>query len=134
VQTLPISPTFIYGALTYLVRMIIQGAPSSVRLGMTVDMTMTTLTHPGALVVPLEAVQGAGDSATVQRLANQHITTAPVTLGQQNETEIEVLSGVAEGDTLVLPQSETDSSTTTGQSQGGGLFGGNPGGGPPPPP
>ena len=73
-------------------------------------------------------MQDQGDGATVQRLADQLTVTVPVMLGQQNETEVEVLSGVAEGDTLVLPQSDANSSATAGQQQGG-LFGG-----PPPPP
>ena len=135
VQTVPISPTFVYGAPSYPLRIVIQNAPAPVRLGMTVDITITTLTNVDALLVPLEAVQGEGQNATVQRLVDQRISTVPVRLGLQNDTEVEIIGGVAEGDTIVLPQSDSQASTTTGQAQGGGLFGGGgaPRGAPPPP-
>jgi HlyD family secretion protein len=133
VQTVPISPTFVYGAPSYPLRVVVQSPPAAVRLGMTVDITITTLAHPDALLVPLEAVQGQGQSATVQRLVDQLVSTVPVTLGLQNDTAVEVVGGDVEGDTLVLPQSDSETSTTTGQAQGGGLFGGGPPGGPPPP-
>jgi RND family efflux transporter MFP subunit len=130
VQTVPISPTFVYGAPSYPLRVVVQHAPAPVRLGMTAAVTITTLAHPDALLVPLEAVQGEGAAATVQRLVDQRISTVPVRLGLQNDTEVEVLGGISEGDTLVLPQSDGETSATSRQSQGGGLFGG---GGPPPP-
>ena len=131
VQTVPISPTFAYGAPSYPLRVVVPNPPASVRLGMTVGITITTLAHAEALLVPLEAVQGEGEAATVQRLVDQHVSTVPVVLGLQNDTEVEVLGGIAAGDLLVLPQSGGETSAATGQPQGGGLFGG---GGPPPPP
>lgn len=131
VQTVPISPTFVYGAPSYPLRVVVPNPPASVRLGMTVAITITTVTHRDALLVPLEALQGEGETATVQRLVDQRISTVPIALGLQNDTEVEVVGGLAEGDTLVLPESDSETSTATGQTQGGGLFGG---GGPPPPP
>jgi RND family efflux transporter MFP subunit len=57
----------------------------------------------GALAVPIQAVSRQGDKATACRVtSDDRIEIVPVTLGLETRSQIEVLSGLSEGDRVVV--------------------------------
>jgi HlyD family secretion protein len=74
------------------------------RAGMTVDVTITTLSQEDALIVPLRAIETEGERAYVQRLVQGEFERVEVTLGLRTDAEIEITGGLAEGDVVsVVP-------------------------------
>jgi multidrug efflux pump subunit AcrA (membrane-fusion protein) len=58
---------------------------------------------PNVLTIPLEAVNRTGDQATVFVVDSQSIVQVrPVKLGQETSTQIEVLSGLAGGERVIV--------------------------------
>jgi HlyD family secretion protein len=83
-----------------------QGLP--VRAGMTADVEITTASREDALIVPLRAIQSEGGKSFVWRQTSGGFEQAEVTLGVMTETEVEVASGLSEGDVVgvvAAPQS-----------------------------
>lgn len=71
--------------------------------GLYAEATITVATKASALAVPLEAVDHNGDSVTVDVLtASNKIEARAVKLGIQTPTDAEVLSGLQEGEMVVI--------------------------------
>ncbi len=81
------------------------------------------------LIVPRAAIKGSGSSATVQLLKNGKTVTQSVTVGQENQTEAEITSGLSAGDSILYTRSFSGFPGTRRQSgQGYGGYGGYGGG------
>lgn len=112
-------PEIDQGVVTYPVRIRLdaESAPGVLRSGLTANATIITERHEDALLVPNRAVEidrATGDSY-VQKLdprTGQTVRTT-VVIGLRDEQYSEVLSGLEEGDIVVIPESGTT----------GGLFG-----------
>lgn len=78
--------------------------PSHVLMpGLYAEATITLEHKPGALVVPLEAVNRNGDDASVLMVdMNNHVQDRKITLGLMTASEAEVLSGLNQGDRVVV--------------------------------
>jgi HlyD family secretion protein len=96
-------------------------ASQQIRPGMTANVTIVVEQRDNILLVPNRAVKLSGKQRVVTVLKDGQPTQVNVTLGMSGDTQSEVVSGLNEGDAVVVPQT----TTTTG---GGGGFGG-PGGG-----
>ena len=71
--------------------------------GMYADVVLQVQNKLNALTVPVQAVQRHNDEATVLVLdANNRIAVQPVELGIQEPSRVEVLSGLKEGDRVVV--------------------------------
>jgi RND family efflux transporter MFP subunit len=71
--------------------------------GMYTETQLTLAERPNALSVPLEAVTQSGNSATVLMLtATNTVEERKITLGIQGSARVEVLSGLNEGDRVVI--------------------------------
>jgi RND family efflux transporter MFP subunit len=71
--------------------------------GMYAETQLTLAERPGALSVPLEAVTQNGNNATVLFLTPQNtVEEHKVTLGIQGRSRVEVVSGLSEGDRVVI--------------------------------
>ncbi len=70
------------------------------RQGMTVSVSVLTASKPQALVVSRDYLQ----QQSVWRLQDGRLQQVPVTTGLQTSTRVEILSGLNEGDLLVLPE------------------------------
>ncbi len=101
--------------------------------GMNATITIITAQSKGVLRVPNAAVQRDGQNRVVEVEQSDGSTkkvTAEVGLSDTSNTEIK--SGVAEGDTVILPGVVATNGATTGTGAGIGTgTGGFPGGGPP---
>jgi macrolide-specific efflux system membrane fusion protein len=118
--------------VTYGVVVRLSGVPSTVRLGQSASVTVTTDSATDVLVVPSTAVTTTGDRSTVTVLADGVQTPTVVQLGVVGDTWTQVESGVSSGDQVVLATSTSSSSTDSGFPGGGfgGLTGGPPAGAP----
>lgn len=82
------------------------------------------------VLVPSAAVQTTNGQSTVRVLRNSQISQVPVEVGDSNDTQIEIISGINEGDVVI-----TGTTTPSGTGSGGqgttspfGGFGGGRGG------
>lgn len=117
------------GVATYTVTVAVDAA-GGLMDGMTASINIVTTDIQDALLVPVEAVSTASNQNYVTLASGQ---TSSVTIGASNDEYVEILSGVEEGDQVLIKRDSSDSSTSTEQSvrMGGGEMGGFAGGGMP---
>ena len=104
------------GVVLYPVTIRLSPSELPVRAGMTADVSIVIVSQEDALIVPLRAIHTEGERAYVDRLAGDQVERVEVTLGVMTETEIEITSGLAEGDVVVVVPGAQGSG-------GGGMFG-----------
>lgn len=90
------------GATTYETIVTLGGTELPLRPGMGASLTITTRTADNALVVPRRAIRQVGRYKVVTVRATRRDEQVTVTTGLSNEAEMEVLSGLAEGQLVVL--------------------------------
>ncbi len=138
------------GVTTYPVTVRIDSAPDGLLPGMNVDATIVVEESKDALTVPVAAVQ-RGNTVYVKDSSAKNTdgtmvggTTLPdgwreatVETGLSDDNNIEITSGLSEGDTVYVPQIQVQSSSDDQMMPGGdmggapGDMGGAPGGGMP---
>jgi hypothetical protein len=121
--------------------------PAEIKVGMTAEATITTEKKENVVTVPVAAIQKQNDSYYVlvpsddqpaavaeseegSEKSTIKTTQQPVEIGLQNSTTVEIVSGLAAGDEVVLPSLNTENSAQSGNamfpgSGGGGFPGGN---------
>ncbi|MGI4831163.1 MAG: efflux RND transporter periplasmic adaptor subunit [Janthinobacterium lividum] len=67
-----------------------------------VTVTVTTMQRTGVLSLPREALHTEGASNFVYRIINDKLVRTPVTVGVVNLTRVEIVSGLARGETVAL--------------------------------
>lgn len=91
---------------TYVVRASLERPPSGVRLGMTANLSAVINERKNVLQLPIDAVRVSGDKqvVVVQQGEGKQRTTSeiPVQTGLSNDTQIEVTSGLSEGQQVLL--------------------------------
>jgi HlyD family secretion protein len=100
---------------------------AQVKPGMTGTATVVIASRQGVLTVPNLAIRTTNGRRYLQVLKDGEAVDTDVVFGIANDTTTEVVSGVAEGDLVVLPAARATATTRPGA--GGGGFGGG-GGGP----
>ncbi|MBN2307680.1 MAG: efflux RND transporter periplasmic adaptor subunit [Candidatus Hydrogenedentes bacterium] len=124
--------TNVSNVVTFEVKIEVLGdGKERLRPEMTADVAILAASNDNALLVPCEAVRGNGPRKMVLTPSADGGPPAPtpVEVGMSDGTHTEILSGVDEGATVLVEESQTDS-----QWIGGGPMGGPPPGmaGPPP--
>jgi len=99
------------GVVLYPVTVRLAPADIPVRAGMTGDVEIISAIQEGALIVPLRAVHTEGERSYVDRLVGGQTERVEVTLGMVTETEVEITSGLAEGDVVSVVAAPTPGST-----------------------
>lgn len=119
--------------VSFPVTVTLTGAPSTLRSGMTADITIVTASAPNVLTIPSAALRGTSGSYRVQVMGEDGtLTTVPVTVGLVTSTTAEVQDGLSAGDVVVTGIASDRLSTTTSATGRNGGFGGGiavPGGG-----
>jgi len=118
------------GVVSYPVTVTLTSPPTTVRSGMTADVTITIANAANVLTVPAEALRGSdGDYSVLVLDAQGQPQATPVQVGLVTNTLAEIKSGLAEGQEVVTgtSSSRTGTTSTTGGFVGGGV--GIPGGG-----
>ncbi|MFQ5854368.1 MAG: efflux RND transporter periplasmic adaptor subunit [Anaerolineae bacterium] len=112
------------GVVNYPVTVEIENPDPAVRPGMTAGVSIEVERREDVLLVPNRAVRAAaGRQRVVEVLYQGQVIQAPVTLGMSNDTMTEVLSGLKEGDLVVLRGANTTQVAPRGPGAGG-FFGG----------
>ncbi|WP_329255579.1 HlyD family efflux transporter periplasmic adaptor subunit [Actinoallomurus sp. NBC_01490] len=121
VTQIDMSPTTSDNVVQYGATVELTDPPSSLRLGQTATVRVTTASAENVLYVPAAAVKTAGGQSTVTVQQGGKQVVEQVRIGVSGDQGTEIKSGLNEGDEVVI--------TTTSSSGGSGSSGGFPGGG-----
>lgn len=113
------------GVPVYGIDVTIDVPNNQVKPGMTGTATVIIASKQGVLTVPNLAIRTTAGRRYLQLLKDGEAVDTDATFGLSNDTTTEVISGVAEGDLVVLPAARTTATARPGT--GGGGFGGGPG-------
>ncbi len=129
VTQIDVTSTVSNNVVDYGVTLRLKKRPAGIRPGQTATVQIVTKRARNALSVPSAAVQTIGGQSVVTILQSGQETQVAVSVGVEGDQTTEIVSGLSEGDQVVIP-------TTTGSNgfpQGGfprGGFGFTGGGGP----
>jgi RND family efflux transporter MFP subunit len=123
------------GAAVFPVTIAVTGAQHDLYAGTSADASIIVSQREGVLVVPSRALQSDGDTTYVDKVVGGETVKTTVAIGEAFGATTEVLSGLAEGDTVEIPgftrPTDRGDNGENGQLPGGGTFpGGGPVGGP----
>jgi HlyD family secretion protein len=90
---------------------------------MTANVEIVTASKADALIVPLRAIQSDGGKSYIWRQSADGFEKVEVTLGVMTETEVEIASGLSEGDVVSVVASPAQGGGQPGWGPGG-MFGG----------
>lgn len=97
------------------------------KIGMSVDVTLMVENHAHVLAVPRKAVAEDGGKATVKVVIDGKPEIREVQLGYKGSVFVEVLSGLIEGDKVVVPEGSSRTNTGAGSMRNrNGMMGGPP--------
>lgn len=114
------------GVTNYPTIITFDSAPDNIYPNMGATATIITDVKDNALLVPSGAVQTQNEQSYVRVLKNGQISNVNVEVGKSSDTQTEIVSGVNEGDTVVIgvTSATSGSGTTTSPFGGSGLGGG----------
>jgi hypothetical protein len=116
--------------VAYAVTVALSDPPTTVRAGMTADVTITTASAAQVLAVPAAAIRGrAGAYSVLVMTAAGQPEAKPVTVGLMTSSLVEVRSGLSAGDVVVTGTASQQRTTGTGASGPGGFVVNGGGGG-----
>ncbi len=118
-KVLGISPTSIVqqGVATYTVSIALDDPSTILQPGMTANVNIVVADRQNVLVVPNRALKRQGRNQSVELLVNGKTESRVIKTGLGNDQMTEVVEGLAEGDSVMIP------ATTTVQARVGGLGG-----------
>lgn len=94
------------GVIFYQTTVVFDAADERLRSGMTANLTVETEKRTDVLRVPLRGLNQTVSKTTVKVLRNGVSEEVEVTVGLQNNTHAEVLSGLAEGDEVIVGETK----------------------------
>lgn len=127
--------------VSYKVKIALDAQDSRVKPGMSVSVSIITQAKQDVLMIPSSSVKSQGGNSVVQTVllpANSNLTatitaaeakaslqSVPIEVGVSNDTSIEVISGLKEGDEVVVrtisaTAAKTTTTTTTNTNRGSG--------------
>ncbi len=104
----------------FTVEMEVRPTPRHLRPGMTAEIEILTQVRKGALTLPVEALHEGPSGFAVKIMKGGQEIDQPVTIGVQTLEQVEISSGVKEGDEVVLPQAAGGSGDEKGGRDKGG--------------
>lgn len=90
------------GVTTYPASILLDTPNDSILQNMSATIHIITAVKDDVLTVPLAAVQTTGGQSMVRVLQNGKIVNIPVEVGISSDTQIEITSGLSEGDQVVV--------------------------------
>jgi HlyD family secretion protein len=96
--------TVVQGVVYYTTTIALSGDDSQIKSGMTANLDIETDRHSDAVIIPIRSFKEAGGKKTAQLLENKNqMKEVEITTGLKDENGlIEVLSGLKEGQTIVI--------------------------------
>jgi macrolide-specific efflux system membrane fusion protein len=125
VEAIDTGSTVVNNVVDYGVTVALSDLPEGIRPGQTANIQVIVARADDALYVPSAAVQTSGGSSSVIVLTGGRQVTTTVTVGVQGDQTTQIVSGLSEGQRVVIA-----SSTSSGGFPGGGFPGGGRVGGP----
>lgn len=119
VRSIDLTSTVENNVVDYGVTLRLNKRPGKVRPGQTATVEIVTQRAKNALFVPSATVQTTGGSSFVTVIQNGQQTQVPVTIGVEGDQTTQILSGLAEGDQVVIPSTTGASGFPTGGFPGG---------------
>ena len=113
------------GVVLYPVTVQLSPAEVPARVGMTANVEIVTASESNALIVPLRAIQSENGKSYIWRQSADGFEKTEVTLGVMTETEVEIVSGLSEGDVVSVVASPSQGGGQPGWGPGGMFGGGN---------
>ena len=105
---------------------------SNILPNMSATASIISKVKDNVLLIPSSAVSTVGTASTVKVSKNGQITSVTVEIGDSSDSQTEIISGLSEGETVVISTISTATSTSSSSPFGGGLrlggFGGGGGG------
>lgn len=101
---------------TFAIRITLDGDCSDLYYGLSAEADIILNSAKDALLIPIDAVTVSGGKKTVQVKSGDTFTEQEVTLGVQDSSNVEVLSGLKENDVVKV---ETKQSSQSQNSMGG---------------
>jgi macrolide-specific efflux system membrane fusion protein len=94
---------------TYVVTLTVDKVPDFMRSGMTANVTFNVSTKSDIITIPSEAVRTRGNTKTVQMREAQSnkITDRKIETGVSDGRRVEVVSGLADGERILVPKLST---------------------------
>lgn len=114
---------------TYPTTITFDSSSDTIYPNMAVTAKIITNIEPDVLLVPSAAVTITNGESTVRVMKNNTVTPVTVEVGDSNDTQTVVTSGVAEGDSVVIGTTATTRTSAGGTSPFSGTRGGFGGGG-----
>lgn len=118
------------GVVSYNVKIALDVQDEKIKPGMSVTVNIILNSMQNVLLVPLTAVKTQGSSSYVEMLINGKPERRSVKTGSANDTQIEITSGLNEGDLIISQsintsavQSTSAASNSNRPAGGGGAFG-----------
>lgn len=90
------------GSTTYEAIIAFDPGDLPVRPSMAANLTITTKKKEDVLLVPNRAIQTLGRRKVVKRIEGGSVRQVEITVGLSNQSETEVISGLNEGDVLII--------------------------------
>ena len=128
-RVVAVSPTstVVSNVVTYDVTIAMIGSPSTVKDGMTADVSIIVAIARNVLELPNAAITTVGTTSTVQLVQGSSTVTTDVTIGLVGESDTQITSGLKAGEKVqeaaATSTGATGASSSTGSSGFGGLGG-----------
>jgi len=97
------------GVISYATTITLENLPEQLRDGMSATAEVIVERRDNVLMIPNKAIQGSWENPIVQVLADGQIERREISLGLSDGTNTEVLSGLEEGEKVVIPASRAQS-------------------------
>jgi multidrug efflux pump subunit AcrA (membrane-fusion protein) len=115
--------------VNYDVTVVLDETDPAMRPGMTASAAIVVERRENVLLAPNRAIKSSGKTKIITLMQNDRSITTTVTLGLVGESYSEIVSGLKQGDTVVVPGTTT--AQRAGQGMGGAVFIEGGGGAPP---
>ncbi|MDR1152571.1 MAG: HlyD family efflux transporter periplasmic adaptor subunit [Bifidobacteriaceae bacterium] len=124
------TPSTTGGVVTYEAMVTLEEIPPTIRLGQTATVVVVTAEAIGVLAVPSSAVTVTGPAeGTVELIVDPdrgNTETVPVGIGMEGDISVEITSGLAEGDEILISLDDLGTMSTSDLlNQLGGILQGN---------
>ncbi|KAA2264837.1 HlyD family efflux transporter periplasmic adaptor subunit [Solihabitans fulvus] len=116
-----LTPTTSNNVVQYGVTLALTSPPAGLLPGQSASVAITVAKADNALAIPSAALQGSGTQHTVTVLSGGQQQTKTVEIGVRSESLVQITSGLAEGDQVVLSTGTTTQGSQN-NNRGGGSF------------
>lgn len=101
------------GVVSYSVEIAFDQNDDRVKPGMTVNAEIVAASKDGVLLIPSSAVKTTGGKSNVQVMSNGVPVTKEIKIGASNDSSVEVVSGLSEGDEIIVKTIVTTAAAQT---------------------